>query len=286
MRIPWRKMYIAILLIVGPIGSCFMRCAGYCTAASYDISRLFQMLGKLGPVQLYKDTLHFQAREDKKVRGDVFYFSYGAVVFWSFSSEEERQLLSDLREFEKDPKSRTEDEFTYVYGDVLKIEEDEIILENKNVLTKLAVSHGIAQSVKLNMFEDSIFKTYETTKWLPEELAIKGNISLSRKAISKKMGELFIERNTINLHTEILDIPEFFWEHPELETFYRRSAHYLDINKRVDVLNRRLNVIHELFEILRNELNHQYSARLEWTIIFLIVIEVVMGVLRDIFHVI
>ncbi|MBS3905350.1 MAG: RMD1 family protein [Simkania sp.] len=263
-----------------------MRCTGYCTAASYDVLRLFQTLGKLGPVQLYKDTLHFQIREERRVRGDLFYFSYGAVVFWGFSEEEERKFLQDLKEFERDSCSRTEDEFTYIYGDDLKIEEDEIVLQNKGTLTKLAIAHGIAQSVKLNVFEDSIFKTYETTKWLPAELAVKGKISLSRRAISRKMGELFIERNTINIHTEILDTPEFFWEHPELETFYRRTAHYLDINKRVDILNRRLNVIHELFEILRNELNHQYSSRLEWTIIVLIVIEVVLAVLRDIFHVI
>lgn len=261
-----------------------MRCTGYCTASAYEIPRLFQTLGKLGPVQLYKDTLHFQIREERRVRGDVFYFSYGAVVFWGFSQEEEKRFLADLKEFERDPCSRTEDEFTYIYGDELRIEEDEIVLQNKGTLTKLAVSYGVAQSIKLNVFEDSIFKTYETTKWLPAELAVKGKISLSRKAISRKMGELFIERNTINIHTEILDTPEFFWEHPELEAFYRRIAHYLDVTKRVDVLNRRLNVIHELFEILRNELNHQYSSRLEWTIIILIVIEVVLAVLRDIFH--
>lgn len=263
-----------------------MRCSGYCTASSYDISRLFQTLGKLGPVQLYKDTLHFQMREEKKIRGDIFYFSYGAVVFWGLTQEEERRFLNDLKEYERDPAPRTEDEFTYIYGDPMKIEEDEIILQNKETLPKLAVSHGIAQSVKLIIFEERIFKTYEATKWLPLELATKGKISLSRKAISQKMGELFIERNTININTEILDTPEFFWEYPELEAFYRKTAAYLEVTKRADVLNRRLNVIHELFEILRNELNHQYSARLEWTLIVLIVIEVVLAVLRDIFHVV
>lgn len=263
-----------------------MRCVGYCTASSYDLSRLFQILGKLGPVQLYKDALHFHLREEKRSRGDIFYFSYGAVVFWGLTLNEEKRFLNDLREYEKDPSPHTEDEFTYIYGDNMRIDEDEIILQNKDPLPKLAVSHGIAQSVKLNVFEDRIFKTYENTKWLPAELSVKGKISLSRKAISRKMGELFIERNTININTEILDTPEFFWEYPELEPFYRKTAHYLDITKRADVLNRRLNVVHELFEILHNELNHQHSSRLEWTIIILIVIEVVLAVLRDIFHLI
>ena len=101
----------------------------------------------------------------------------------------------------------------------MKIEEDEIILQNKSTLTKLAISHGIAQSVKLTIFEEAIQKTIDHTTKLPTNLANKGKISLSRKQISQKMGELFIERNFINLHAEVLDTPEFFWDHPELEPF-------------------------------------------------------------------
>ena len=168
----------------------------------------------------------------------------------------------------------------------MRIEEDEITLQTKNVLSKLAISYGLAQSVKLTTFEETIQKTIDRTRSLPEDLANKGKIRMSRKGISRKMGELFTERNFINLHSEILDTPEFFWNYPELEPFYRRTAHYLDVSKRVEVLNRRLTVVHELFEILSNELNHQHTSRLEWTIIILIVIEVVIALLRDLFHLI
>jgi uncharacterized Rmd1/YagE family protein len=44
--------------------------------------------------------------------------------------------------------------------------------------------------------------------------------------------------------------------------------------------------MHELFEILGDELNHQKTSRLEMTIIVLIVIEVIIAVLRDLFHLI
>lgn len=206
---------------------------------------------------------------------------------WGFTDEEERNILASLKEFEKEPIAKAEiDEFTFIYGDTMGIDEDEIILQTKNMLTKLAISHGLAQSVKLTTFEETIQNTIDKTKYLPENLAKKGKIAMSRKGISLKMGELFTERNFINLHSEILDTPEFFWNYPELEPFYRRTAHYLDVSKRVDVLNKRLNVVHELFEILRNELNHQYTSRLEWIIIILIVIEVVIAVLRDLLHLI
>ncbi len=225
--------------------------------------------------------------ENKEHTKHIFYFSYGVVVCWGMSEEEELQALNTIKPFEKEPSQKVElDEFTYVYGSSMKIEEDEIMLHNKNILTKLAISHGVAQSVKLATFEELIQKTIELTKHIPSELARKGKIPLSRKEISKKMGKLFMERNFINLHADILDTPEFFWDYPELEPFYRRSAHYLDVGKRVEILNKRLGIIHELLQILSAELNHQHSSRLEWTIIILIVIEVFIVSLKDLFHVI
>lgn len=264
-----------------------MRCTSFCTASSYDLPRLQQEMKKYGPTQLYRDVIHLQAKREKQVRGDVFFFHYGAIVLWGFHPEEEQEFLKELKEFERDPVGKTEiDEFTFAFGQTMRIEEDQIYLHNKNVLTKLAISHGIAQSVKLNNFEDLLNKTIEHAKTLPNDLANKGKIGLSRVEISRKMGEIFIERNFINLHSEMLDTPEFFWDHPELEPYYRRAFHYLDIGKRIDILNKRLTVVHELFEILSNELRHQHSSRLEWTIIILIVIEVVIALLRDLFHLI
>lgn len=264
-----------------------MRCTGYCTASSYDIPRLQQELQKVSSVQLYRDVIHAQFRDDKRVKGDVFYFSYGVVILWGFPQQEEQELLRAIKDFEKEPLHKPEiDEFTFVYGENVKIEEDEIVLQNKSPLTKLACSYGIAQSVKLAIFEEMIQKTIEHTKYLPSSLAKQGKIALSRKEISRKMGEIFIERNFINLHSEILDTPEFFWDHPELEPLYRRTSHYLDVTKRVELLNKRLAIVHELFEVLSSELNHQHSSRLEMAIIGLIIIEVVLAVLKDIFHLI
>jgi len=236
---------------------------------------------------MYRDVIHTQPKDEKGIKRDIFYFPYGVTVFWGFTEEEEKGVLSILKKFEKEALARPElDEFSFAYGDKMKIVEDEITLQKKDPITKLAVSYAIGQSVKLTVFEEAIARTVEQTKFLPKNLARKGKIPLSRKETSQKMGELFLERNYINLHAEILDTPEFFWEHSELEPFYRRTTHYLDVTKRVELLNRRLNLLHELFEILGNELNHQHSSRLEMTIIILIVIEVVLAVLRDLFHLI
>jgi uncharacterized Rmd1/YagE family protein len=137
----------------------------------------------------------------------------------------------------------------------------------------------------MEAFEKSVAKTIERTHHLQEELGLTGKISLSRKKLSQKIGALFSERNSINLHCDILDTPEFFWRRPRYETYYHLASEYMDIKQRLDILNRRLDVIHELYDILSNELKHAHSSRLEWTIIVLIVIEVVMMLAKDVFKI-
>jgi uncharacterized Rmd1/YagE family protein len=217
--------------------------------------------------------------------GDIFYFPYGSTVCWGLSKEDEEKFLSEVRPYEQQALDSQEvDTFSYTLGEAPKISKDEIILHSRDVMTLLALSHGLAQSVKLAAFEAAIQKTFNSTKHIPEDLAKWGRVPLSRREIRKKMGELFIERNSVNLHFDVLDTPEFFWEYPELEPLYKMVANYLDIVSRVEILNQRLDVVHELFEMLGNELNHQHSSRLEWTIIGLIFIEIALTLLRDVFQ--
>ena len=96
-------------------------------------------------------------------------------------------MLSFIKPFEKERLLKVElDEFSYIYAQNNKIEEDEISLHDESTLTKLAISHGIAQSVKLSTFEDLIQKTIELSAQIPSDLAKKGKITLTRKEISRR----------------------------------------------------------------------------------------------------
>ena len=255
-----------------------MRCVAYCLSTSFNSARLISYLKSSYKMTRFREVLHIQVKE-----GDVFFFPFGAIVCWGIGEEKERYLQEEVHPFLQHPLEIIEDEFfDYVYGDQAKIEDDEIILPDQGVLTKLAFSHGLAQSVKLGVFEQTIQRTIHLTKELPELLAQQGSIKLSRKDIRRMMGRLFIDRSSINLHQELLDTPEFFWEYSELESYYNLVAHHLDRERRVNVLNQRLRILQELFDMLAAELNHQHSSRLEWTIIGLIIIEVLLHIVTDI----
>ncbi|GAB4238308.1 MAG: RMD1 family protein [Chlamydiales bacterium] len=258
-----------------------MRCYSCCTAASYDIKSLYLNLKDQYSVTLHRDALYVIMPNEAST-ADIIFFNYGCTVMWGLDKQEESSWLDIVKPYESKPVETLEfEELSYYFGDKPKIENNELTLPDDNPLSLLAFSHGLAQSVKLGTFEERIQKTYNATKHIPEELANLGKTSLSRKEIRRMMGYLFIERNSINLHFEVLDTPEFFWEHPELESLYSLISNEMDIVTRVEVLNQRLDVVHELFEMLGNELNHQHSSRLEWTIIILIIIEVILTVQHD-----
>lgn len=255
------------------------------TATSYAMKEIIKALRLNTAVQthFFRDVLFIEmGTDDLGGHKGAFIFPYGVVVMWSLSDEEQSELLETVKPYEEGHYETYEKEsISYTYGKKTEIVNDTLTLSSAHINLQLALSHGLAQSVKLSFFEIIIKKMIDTTRVIPEQLSRYGKITLSRKEIRKKMGEMFLERSFVNLHLDILDTPEYFWEHAELEPIYRMIANHLDLSPRLEVMNKRLDIIHDLFEMLGTELNHQHSNLLEWAIILLIVIEVVLTLMRD-----
>lgn len=58
---------------------------------------------------------------------------------------------------------------------------------------------------------------------------------ISRDEILRKMGELFALRHIMNLRSDLLDIPDFYWESEQLEELYTKTSSYFSISKRTKV---------------------------------------------------
>lgn len=220
--------------------------------------------------------------------GEAMIFSFGAVVFWGVDDDDRRALIQKLKHHVDDARTETEEEnyrFELDAGQE-RFHSDTVCLADDNRMHRLAVAHALAQSVKLNQFERQAIRTIEETASIPRSLAESGRINLSRRRTAQMRGNLFLTKSDIILNYDLLDTPEFFWEYPELEATYAMSARYLEIKPRVDVLSKKLETIHELFEMLADEQKHKHSAHLEWIIIWLIAIEIVIFFVHDIFGII
>lgn len=207
--------------------------------------------------------------------GEAWVFDYGVLVFWGIDEDERLSLLHRLKISGDVLSGEHQEHFRFTTGgEELKLQRDLITLGMDAPLQRLAISHALAQSIKLNDYEQRAQDTIASYAHLPKTLAATGNINLSRSKIARIRGHLFSTKSDIFLHYGLLDTPEFFWEYPEYESAYNATAKYLDITPRVELLSKKLNVIHELFEMLADELKHKHSSFLEWIIIILIAIEI------------
>ncbi|CCI11344.1 unnamed protein product [Albugo candida] len=189
-----------------------------------------------------------QTSNASKEQKAAFIFATGSIVFWGFPSEEEKAFLQALKPFCVGLiKQMQVEDMLFAHNDSSQIIKDSIQLCSDSVTEKLAISFAMAQSTKLDVFEKRVEDRIHNTKQIPFNLAFKGSIRYSQIDISKLIGRLFIELADVNLHSDILDEPDFFWEDDEHEPLYKRMVQYLEVHNRVKILNMRLGILRDLY---------------------------------------
>ena len=144
----------------------------------------------------------------------MFIFDFGAVVLWGVHRGEEGGLLKTIRKYAskgmvgQEEFSSGEDDMAFIMSPDatgITIQNDVIELPlNSEPKQRLSVSFAIAQSSVLAIFEARIERKVEEYKYIPEALAAHGKIHLTELQLGMMIGEVFVIRHDVNLHTEIL----------------------------------------------------------------------------------
>jgi len=252
----------------------------FCQCDYYNFAALREKLSNRYQATSYKNVLHITWEE-----GDAFIFDYGVVVFWHVPPSARDLVLKNLEEFANDLLiEKLADEFTYTLNtQTTSIKNDNINLPDNEVLTRLAISHGIAQSNKLEQYEVRVLRTIVSTEHIPENIARTGNSGLRRRELAKLRGQLYLTKSDVTLHFDLLDVPDFFWEHPDQQSLYTMVADYLEIKPRIEVLFKKLETIQDLLTMIADELRHSHSSMLEWIIIWLIALDIVIILVQELF---
>ncbi|GJD02692.1 sporulation protein rmd8 [Colletotrichum higginsianum] len=229
---------------------------------------------------------------DAKLFAEMFLFSYGVVVFWNFTEHQEKDILADLtfaqnenglslltRPLDEDDFETEEFHFEYshdvkrprIFNDMITL------LPRSDHMVKLTISHAIAQSTKLCLFEERMSETMLDAQHVPKRLALTGELNMTRTEIVRILGRLFMSRVDINLSSNILDVPNFFWDsEPTLHPLYVAIREYLEIDPRIKVLNERCRVFLDLAEILSDSVADAKMSYITWIIIVLIIISILV----------
>ena len=226
----------------------------FATAEEYDLERLIKGLKEndLYEPKVIKNTsdvVHAVAKiqVDEEPR-EIFFFREGSVVLWNVTELESSNVLNFLRKYEFDSYSESmvqeeSEKMNYMHqlenlpsglakdGDLLVATGD----GGEMTLDKYTFSNGMSLSVKLAIWEASLEKYIDTIEFVTEDLKKGNKIRMTREEVLRKHGELFALRHLINLGSDLLDTPDFYWENEQLESLYIQVCNYFAIAKRTRV---------------------------------------------------
>lgn len=312
---PKRKLKQRLMQLDGADGVC----AAYCVMSPVSLGRVSDFfkgssfsgqtedplitVQNRGVEVFSSDVVHvpLHLATDNTLQGHAFFFSSGAAVFWGLPMAIRRNMMDRLATFQDRTSlssfSRVQkplmntlamEEFDHEFKFSVDMNRKEATFRNDEIyLTSfsdseqlLALSYGLAQSVKLLIYEEAIDSLVLRTRTLPDELAQEGKIKLSHKNLKRLIGELLAARYSVNLVSDILDTPEYFWQHAELENLHTECATGVELRQRARILDTRTTVIKDALDILNNELSSSSSDRVERAILFLIAVEVSIELAR------
>ncbi|CCH45215.1 hypothetical protein BN7_4796 [Wickerhamomyces ciferrii] len=265
-------------------------CTTFTTSESYDFDKMLKSFnnGIQLSVIVPNEILYFKFEKTH----DVFILIDGSVVVWGMDeSNVEKKILPLFKKFEKSSYENPESEdMDYIETKDLHdeqnsyLEEDIIVInsldKDQDLLDKAAFSSGLSRSTRLAILENSLERHILQTRKMSEHLSIGKKLTVTEKELLRSTGRLFLLRGKLNLYSELIGIPDLYWSEPNLEKIYRQISNNLDISQRISILNKKLDYATEESRALMSTLNEEKSTRLEWIIIYLIMIEVCF----EIFH--
>lgn len=241
----------------------------YATAEEYDLDRLRSSLIREDLYELKKlptiaatETATDSSQDDDflyvsaKIRfGDepreIFFFREGSVVLWNCPELECSNVLTHLKPFEIDSYSRAlvqeeSDCMAYNYdpkkahlsnGNFYLSQSDETPLE------KYTFSNALSTSVKLGIWEATLDRYVDSMAYVTEDLKHGTKIKMSRAEVLRKTGELFALRHLINLSSDLLDTPDFYWDREQLENLYSATCAYFSVQRRTKVISAKIEIL-------------------------------------------
>lgn len=236
---------------------------------------------------------HALEREQQRERereldniAEVVFFEYGVIVFFGLDERGERDVLEDITKAGGMKRLINEDEWEieechFTHDSQItypRIYNDFFTLKSRSHLLKLSIAHALAQSTLLARYESLAGYTLSSPLALsiPRQMAESGSLQLRRNEALKLTGRLFKLRRDVNLVSNVLDVPELFWDEASLKELYDAVRDYMEIDPRVENLNEKLVVASDFLDAIHEHLNENAMEKITRIVIWLIVVAVLV----------
>ncbi len=213
--------------------------------------------------------------------GYAVLFRYGVAVLVGLSPVEEDEMVRGLAPRISGRFEPTEDEVALI--ELAPDRDDQIApggpisLRDLSPPRILVVADVLAKNVALARDERGVSKVIELVEPFAAALARSGRAPSNRREILRTIGQALLVHHRLSGRVEAEEKPDILWDQPEFERLYARLADEYELKERATALTRKLRLIDETAHALTDIMDTTRSARLEATIVLLIVVELLVA---------
>ena len=229
---------------------------------------------KLKPL-VYSSTELLHGFENDKYQ---YYFSYGVVVFASYSEEEIRQAVEAIRPYQKSPIpnwAREDHEIRIIPGREMEFEINQLIVDHLDAGVVGIAMFNLAQSLALEKYHETTENLLTEVKNFSIDLEDSGRIKISRKNMLRFIGKSLNTQNEIADNIYIFDSPELVWDDEYLDSLHRGFMKHFDLRVRLREIQYTIRIIEDNLAVFLEISNQRQSSTLEWIIIIMILVELI-----------
>jgi uncharacterized Rmd1/YagE family protein len=216
--------------------------------------------------------------------GTVFVYNFGAICFLNVAPDKHLQEIMAFRKCRVPPigEASCPEDFDVEESpdDRPRVEFSKLVIDQLTPQRMEVVALTVAQSSAMAYYEALYFKTHNKVMILVEHLERQGTFGRPSRELHRLIAETVIMRSEVIGVLHLLDRPELIWDDKTMDTLYEDLRTVFDLQERYEALTRKLGHIQETIELLLNVTRHRQFFWMEIAIVFLILFEVIMSLIR------
>lgn len=242
--------------------------------------RRFQAKAKYETIVTKDPNLYFYSIGKEKY---FVLFRYGVGVFWNFDDEEVKGYVKEILPFVQSPiegaiNNESIEAFVKKKGKNL-VEDGEVYVSDLNHDIVKLVSVVLARSVILDFFEQQVDQMLYQFGEVIEVFSTNGGMRrMGSRELLRQVANAMKIQNVSVTQMAMLDKPDFTWDDSDLDKLYDALDNEYEIADRYDTLKQKLETLFHDSKFILDYLDSRRSFLLEFTIIALIMVEVVLFV--------
>ncbi len=213
---------------------------------------------------------------------DSFFFVYrfGAVIFFNATPERRTDVIERIKTIMGyGPELLTSEDFAVEQrrGAVCSVGFERAILDKLSVDRIDILALALAQSMALEHFEIKVDQMVKEATEIGQTLKKHGRLIRTGRSLKRFIGKCITIKQDLVASLYLLDKPDETWNDQTLDNLYRGAFEILEIRERYKTVDYKLRMVQENLELIADLLQNRTANSLEWTIILLILIEIVFS---------